>query len=126
MGKRTGCVGKDGYGHVRFGGKVTSAHRAAFEMANGRAPAAHVLHSCDNPLCVNPAHLSEGTHLENMKQCAERRRNRTPRPGNGRAKLSAQAVAEIRARYSSGETNKSALARHFGVTAPRIRQVIHG
>lgn len=121
-----GCVGSDGYGHVRSNGKIVAAHRLAFEIANGRPVSGHILHSCDNPLCVNPAHLSEGSHLENMQDCASRRRNRTPRPGNGYRKLSPDSLAEIRQRYAAGETNKSALARAYGVTAPRIRQVLHG
>lgn len=121
-----GCVGGDGYGHVRHNGKISAAHRVAFELATGQRPSGHILHSCDNPLCVNPMHLREGTHLENMKECASRARNRTSRPGNGYRKLADSDVCDIRARFSSGETNKSALAREYGVTAPRIRQLIHG
>jgi hypothetical protein len=119
-----GCIGGGGYGHVRWGGKVVSAHRVAFFLANGSWPTAHVLHACDNPICCNPAHLSDGTHQQNMAECAARNRNRSPRPGNGRPKLSSLDIALIRRRFASGETNKSALAREFGVTAPRIRQVL--
>lgn len=121
-----GCVGADGYGHVRFNGKIVAAHRVAFEKANGRAPVGHVLHSCDQPICINPSHLSEGSHSKNMAECAARSRNRSPRPGNGHQKLDANRVQEIRDLFAGGQTNKSALARRFGVTAPRIRQIING
>lgn len=120
------CVGSDGYGHVRYNGKVSAAHRVSFEMSRGREPRGHILHSCDNPLCINPKHLSEGSHAENMRQCVQRGRNRSPRAGNGVQKLSHHDRAVIRQRFNNGETNKSALAREFGVTAPRIRQVLNG
>lgn len=43
------------------------AHRVAWELTNGPIPAGQlVLHRCDTPLCVNPAHLFLGTHLENI------------------------------------------------------------
>lgn len=44
------------------------AHRFAWEVANAEAlrPDDVILHSCDNPPCVNPAHLSKGTNVENM------------------------------------------------------------
>lgn len=119
-----GCIGRGGYGHIRWNRRVTDAHRVALYLATGEWPTRHVLHSCDNPRCCNPAHLREGTHQENMKDCANRKRNRSPRPGNGRAKLSADDIISIRRRFNSGETNKSALAREFGVTAPRIRQIV--
>jgi hypothetical protein len=48
------------------GGLYASAHRAAFAMAHGYIPTPSCLHSCDNPPCVNVAHLREGTHADNM------------------------------------------------------------
>lgn len=54
------------YGVFWMGGKNHRAHRAAFELYNGRKPNGVLLHSCDNPLCCNPAHLSEGTQFDNM------------------------------------------------------------
>ena len=61
---------KDGYGRVRVAGKRVMAHRAAYAQARGLpldAIAGRVIrHKCDNPSCVNPEHLEEGTHQDNM------------------------------------------------------------
>jgi len=59
-----------GYGRVRVGGKrgqVYRAHRLAYELVNGPIPdGAVVMHACDNPPCINPAHLIVGTQGENI------------------------------------------------------------
>ena len=55
-----------GYGVFSLLGE-TGAYRVAYRLIKGDiAPAMRLLHSCDNPPCCNPAHLTEGTHLENM------------------------------------------------------------
>ncbi len=62
----------DGYGWVaRSEGnnkpRWMTAHRYAWILTNGQPPEGmHLLHTCDNPPCCNPAHLQLGTHLENM------------------------------------------------------------
>jgi len=67
---------KWGYGGFKVGRQVRKAHRVAYELANGPIPeGALVLHSCDNPPCCNPAHLSLGSQVGNMADKRARGRN---------------------------------------------------
>ena len=58
---------------MRFGGTSTRAHRIAWQIAYGPIPAGLlVLHTCDNPGCVNPVHLYIGTQKDNMRDMSIR------------------------------------------------------
>lgn len=69
-----------GYGQFNFRGKRSEkAHRAAWVLAHGDIPAGmHVLHHCDNPACVNVAHLFLGTALDNVRDMIAKGRDRNP------------------------------------------------
>lgn len=122
-----GSATQAGYGTIRLGGVekgVTLAHRLSYEMHHGDiAPGNFVMHSCDNPRCVNPAHLRQGTPRDNMLDMMEKGRKVVPL-GDGHfcAKLDAEKVRLIR---SSTESN-SALARSLGVDASAISNVRNG
>jgi len=63
-----------------LGGKVRRAHRVAWELAAGKPlSAACVCHSCDNPNCVNPAHLWPGTLRDNAQDMVRKRRHMNSR-----------------------------------------------
>lgn len=48
------------------------AHRVSFALEYGYESSLDVLHTCDNPLCVNPSHLYEGTNDDNIKDRLKR------------------------------------------------------
>lgn len=57
----------NGYGCIKAFGKMVSCHRLSYSLYHGEIPTGmEVMHSCDKPLCINPDHLSIGTHKENM------------------------------------------------------------
>ncbi len=76
----TGVRVPGGYGGTTRGGVYQMAHRVAYELAVGPIPKGlYVLHRCDLPPCVNPAHLWVGTQTDNMRDC--KRKGRIYRPG---------------------------------------------
>lgn len=70
----TAALDDKGYGRIRWQGRMHIAPRVAYRLSCGDPGGLHVLHACDNPICVNPAHLSAGTQSQNMRDCAARRR----------------------------------------------------
>ena len=121
----TGALLKTGYGCIRIAHKAIRAHRAAYELSVGPLPKGALLrHTCDNPRCVNPAHLLLGDKRLNMKDALERGQHRCGER-DPTAKLSNQNVIEIRDALARGETGR-ALARRFGVAESVISQIKTG
>ena len=64
----TAAKDKDGYGLFKVKDRMLRAHRAIFVLFKNieLKPQDIILHACDNPPCVNPEHLTVGTHSENV------------------------------------------------------------
>lgn len=121
-----------GYGIFRKSAYVPArAHRWTYEQAYGPIPEGMlVCHKCDNPPCVNPAHLFLGTDLDNNRdRAAKGRSSRTNSPvgeNSWRAKLTTQEVMEIRARYAAGGIYYRELAEEYGVSTNHIGRLVRG
>jgi len=106
-------IGKDGYGILRVNGRKERAHRMMFELYFPNVPAPVVRHKCNNPGCINPAHLREGTPHDNaIDRMLSKRGGDLRGEHNGRAKLTDSQVREIRASKATG----AELARRFGIS----------
>ena len=74
-----------GHGRVKISGKLYSPHRIVYALECGQIPAndqyhgAVVVHSCDNPACCNPAHLSVGTQKDNVADMVAKGRRASTR-----------------------------------------------
>ncbi len=111
-----------GYG-VFYAPHQIKAHRFSCELHNGPIPKGKwVLHSCDNPPCVNPAHLRIGTPLDNSRDRDSRgRTGDTSRTKNGRHKLTEADVTYIR--RNPDMLLQRELGAKFGVTQVMISKV---
>lgn len=103
------------------GPKMLQAHRVAFVLSGGAlTPTDKVMHSCDNPPCCNPLHLSKGSHDDNMSDMAAKGRAVSPT-----TKLTPEQVTEIRQRREAGET-VTALAAEYDVHNSTISRAATG
>lgn len=74
------CLFSDGYGQFGYNYKNYRAHRFSYALYNGPVPSNLIIrHTCDNPLCVNPAHLLLGTIQDNYEDMVKRDRRVTCR-----------------------------------------------
>jgi HNH endonuclease len=124
-----------GYGHLRAGGKLYQAHRLTWQRVIGDIPDGMcVLHTCDNPKCVNPEHLWLGTRADNNADCISKGRgNRIgstpgPRPAirgekNPTARLTERDVRVIRRLVYSGITG-TRVASLFGTGKSQISAIV--
>lgn len=119
-----------GYGRFQQAKRKIYAHRFAYEARCGGIGAGEVvLHRCDNPPCVNPAHLVAGTQADNLSDMRRKGRGKHQvhhGSSNANAKLSDEQVAEIRARYAAGGATYRSLAADYGVHFSRIGHIIRG
>lgn len=124
----TGSKRGNGYGSFRGpDGLVTATHRFSYEKYIGIIPKENdVLHSCDNPSCVNPEHLFLGTHTDNMRDMWGKGRNSHIGEKNSRSILTESKVREMRKMYLTGAYSCRELGIMFGVAVNTASYAIRG
>ena len=114
-----------GYGKFWLDGKNRIASRVAWQLVHGELPTGAVVrHTCDNPPCCNPAHLTTGTQLDNVADRSERDRSARGESIH-RARLTADAVRQVRAMHSEGSGYRT-IAEIFRVNWATVRDVVKG
>ena len=116
------CTSPHGYGRVGAEELTTDyAHRVSMKLHGVEVPDdKQVNHHCDNPPCVNPAHLYIGSAKDNMSD-----REYTRGEEHKCAKLTDKEVAEIRKRYDNGAYQND-LAEEYGVSQAQISNIVNG
>lgn len=127
-----GYRNKWGYGFTRVGGRGSKgilAHRLSWSLRYGDIPTGmHVLHKCDNPCCVNPAHLFLGTNQDNINDRVAKGRSShwvrfVARNSHPNTKILDFQILEMAERKIRGEKVKD-IAAAYGVTKDHASKVI--
>lgn len=118
----------NGYGVLNDKGRLIGAHRISYELHNGPIPEGMcVCHHCDNPPCVNPAHLFLGTDATNARDMVQKGRQshegRLKGEAHHAAKLSASDVIQLRAMAAQGISRRK-IAGIFGITVDHTNAII--
>lgn len=120
-----GSLDAEGYGwcHSALAG-TKKAHWLSAWLAGDDIEGKVVLHTCDNPRCINPRHLYTETHEENEADKDSKGR-RPVGQEHGAAKLTAGAVLDILGRVQAGEA-KRAVAHRYGVSSTLVSAIATG
>lgn len=119
----TGNRDKDGYGSLRTPTTQVRAHRVSFQIHNPGVSidGLMVRHKCNNPPCVNPAHLLSGTHLDNMADRMEAGHFYS-NEDHPNTKYSNEVVAAVRAASGTHEE----VAHRFGMSTSQAGNIRRG
>lgn len=112
-----------GYGKITYKSVTAKAHRVSYSLYISDIPAGlHILHKCDNPICVNPDHLFMGTHADNMRDKTKKGRAIGAHAGEShhKAKLTVEKVLRIR----EDARNTTQIAREYNVDRKTIDAVL--
>ena len=101
-----------------------AAHRAAWLLFVGQIPDGKlVLHRCDVPCCVNPAHLFLGTNLDNTQDMIRKGRKYLSRGElSHHAKLTEEQARQVR----DMQGTQSVIAAKFGISQTAVSAIKRG
>jgi hypothetical protein len=118
----TAYTNQKGYGRFWHLGRAVQAHRYAAGMLDW-PPEIQTRHLCHTPACVNPEHLTFGSHADNVRDKVEADRQ-AKGVDNGSARLTEEQVLEIRSSYADGGVTYRSLGRDYGVAYSVIGEIV--
>lgn len=128
-----GPKNNQGYGRCQHENKQVFVHRLAYCESRGinlsEIKGLSVMHSCDTPSCINPEHLSLGTHADNMRDMLVKGRHKPaslPGETNPSSKLTKEIVESIRAEFTGKRGQLAEMGRRYGVSYQTIYKVVRG
>lgn len=129
----TGYINQEGYGQFSLTSqRAINAHRYAYIITNGPLEEGmKVCHKCDNPPCCNPAHLFEGTAMDNVQDMINKGRKvkGKPNPNYGESHhnhlLSSEQIDAIRDLHEKCGWSQRSLARVFNARTATIHLIVH-
>jgi len=122
----TAATAGKGYGYIKLkqSSKHVYAHRASYMIHKGAIPeGALVLHSCDNPRCCNPKHLSIGSYGDNSQDMKSKGRHLYGER-NAEAKMTESQILAIRILLR--DTSQHKIAKMFGISQGQVSRIKRG
>jgi len=112
-------VRDDGYGQFEYNGSICRVHRLSYEHFYGPIPKGMIVRhkTCDNPLCVNPLHLTIGDHQDNMNDMVSH--------GRQSSKITHDDAMVIRQLYDTKAMNQYEIAGAFDIAQSQVSRIVN-
>ena len=117
----TASLNVHGYGQFSHNGVTVRAHRHALDLSGIDLTGKLVCHHCDNPRCVNPAHLFLGTHKDNTQDMINKNRRTACSSQPMLRKLTDDQVKDIR----SSQLSQSQINAQYGISRTALQSIIY-
>ena len=114
-----GSCNSNGYGTIKYDGKMVLVHRLVWYLVYKRWPEDMLLHSCDNPCCINIKHLREGSAQDNMRD-RDNKNRQTKGKDVDNARLTENQVIKIRRMGIIGKYTQKEIGEMFGISRENV------